>query len=349
MELLWLRGSSLRMVTPGKASKIISFVYRKNLLKEFIILFIFTCFLLPGEAYATKGGEADSLMQLIQQSANIEEATQIIDNALKQKEVAMQSEVVTIALLSVVPILIAFGFIIFIFYLRKRESVHLQKQAELKQQVAEIEMKALRAQINPHFVFNCMNAIYKSIGLNEIEKAGGYLIKFATLMRLILENSRSKEVSLSDDLKAMELYVQMEQFRMGRSFTFTITIDETIHKDNVLIPPMILQPFIENSIWHGFHQINYEPELLLNISRENDQLCLLLRDNGQPSVESPIAPELSSAKKSSLGLILTKERVDLLSKTKGGEASVEISDIRNLKDEYAGKQVLIKIPYDDAS
>jgi LytS/YehU family sensor histidine kinase len=251
--------------------------------------------------------------------------------------------------LSVVPILIAFGFIIFIFYLRKRESVHLQKQAELKQQVAEIEMKALRAQINPHFVFNCMNAIYKSIGLNEIEKAGGYLIKFATLMRLILENSRSKEVSLSDDLKAMELYVQMEQFRMGRSFTFTITIDETIHKDNVLIPPMILQPFIENSIWHGFHQINYEPELLLNISRENDQLCLLLRDNGQPSVESPIAPELSSAKKSSLGLILTKERVDLLSKTKGGEASVEISDIRNLKDEYAGKQVLIKIPYDDAS
>jgi glycosyltransferase involved in cell wall biosynthesis len=166
-------------------------------------------------------------------------------------------------------------------------------------------------------------------------------------MRLILENSRNKEVSLSDDLMAMEIYVQMEQFRMGRYFSFTVQIEEGIHKDNVLIPPMILQPFIENSIWHGFHQLPYEPVLQLKISREQDQLCLLLRDNGQPSVESPIAPELSSAKKSSLGLILTKERVELLSKTKGGESSVEISDIRNNKNEYLGKQVLIKIPYDD--
>jgi len=300
-------------------------------------------------AMADTAQEADSLMQLMQQAENGEKAMQVLENALQQKEKNLQSEVVTFALLSMVPILIAFGFILFIFYLRKRESAHLQRQAELKQQVAEIEMKALRAQINPHFVFNCMNAIYKSIELKEIEKAGGYLIKFATLMRLILENSRNKEVSLSDDLMAMEIYVQMEQFRMGRDFSFTVQIEEGIHKDNVLIPPMILQPFIENSIWHGFHQLPYEPVLQLKISREQDQLCLLLRDNGQPSVESPIAPELSSAKKSSLGLILTKVRVDLLSKTKGGESSVEISDIRNNKNEYLGKQVLIKIPYDDAS
>lgn len=293
--------------------------------------------------------EADSLLQLIGDSVNRSEAREILNHALQQKEVVMQSEIVTIALLSMVPILIAFGFVIFILYIRKRESVHLQKQAELNQQVSEIEMKALRAQINPHFVFNCMNAIYRSIEMNEIRKAGDYLIKFSTLMRMILENSRSKEISLGDDLKAMDLYVEMEQLRMSKSFVFEVKLDSGINPDNVMVPPMILQPFIENSIWHGFHEISYEPELKLHISRDHDQLCLHLQDNGQPSSQSPIAPELSSAKKSSLGLSLTKERVELLSKTKGGESSVEISDIRDDKNAYQGKKVIIKIPYDDAS
>lgn len=293
--------------------------------------------------------EADSLLDLIGAAGDQKNAREILNHALQQKELAMQSETVTIALLSMVPILIAFGFIIFILYIRKRESVHLQKQAELNQQVSEIEMKALRAQINPHFVFNCMNAIYRSIELNEIKKAGEYLIKFSTLMRMILENSRSKEISLSDDLKVMELYVEMEQLRMSKTFSYEVKVDQNINPDNVLIPPMILQPFIENSIWHGFHEISHDPKLSLRISKEQDQLCLVLSDNGQPSSQSPIAPELSSAKKSSLGLSLTKERVELLSKTKGGESSVEISDIRNEKSEYQGKKVLIKIPYDDAS
>lgn len=316
-------------------------------------MFKLILYLLSGKGFVAQSSEnyheADSLLQLIGDSVNRPQAREILNHALQQKEVVMQSEIVTIALLSMVPILIAFGFVIFILYIRKRESVHLQKQAELNQQVSEIEMKALRAQINPHFVFNCMNAIYRSIEMNEIRKAGDYLIKFSTLMRMILENSRSKEISLSDDLKAMDLYVEMEQLRMSKSFVFEVKLDSGINPDNVMVPPMILQPFIENSIWHGFHEISYEPRLKLHISRDHEQLCLHLEDNGQPSSQSPIAPELSSAKKSSLGLSLTKERVELLSKTKGGESSVEISDIRDDNNAYQGKKVIIKIPYDDAS
>ena len=105
--------------------------------------------------------------------------------------------------------------------------------------------------MNPHFIFNSLNSVNDYIDKNDTGTASGYITKFAKLMRMILENSEQKEVTLEDDLKALELYMQLEALRLKNKFTYEIKVDENIDCENTLVPPLILQPFVENSIWHG--------------------------------------------------------------------------------------------------
>src|SRR3546814_10477591 len=112
-------------------------------------------------------------------------------------------------------------------------------------------MKALRAQMNPHFIFNSLNAIGNSIDKRDFETAGNYLTRFAKLVRLILENSEYREIPLATDLQVLELYIQLEAMRLKGKITYEIDVDEDIDAENTLVPPLIVQPLIENSIWHG--------------------------------------------------------------------------------------------------
>jgi tetratricopeptide (TPR) repeat protein len=121
----------------------------------------------------------------------------------------------------------------FIFYKKRRDAQQKQQEAEFKTEVADTEMKALRAQMNPHFIFNSLNSIGDYIAKNNVQEADRYLGKFAKLMRLILENSEQREVSLADDLKALELYMNLEAMRMNNKFTYEIKVDENIDKENI--------------------------------------------------------------------------------------------------------------------
>ncbi len=225
----------------------------------------------------------------------------------------------------------------FVFYKRKRDAVAKQEQAELKAEIGDIEMKALRAQMNPHFIFNSLNSISDYIAKNNTKLADEYLSKFAKLMRLILENSEKKEVLLAEDLKALELYMQLESLRMNNKFTYEIKVDDAIDKENTIVPPLILQPFVENSIWHGIAQKQGQGKIIVQIKKEGSMINCSVEDDGIGRKEAALNASASGNKKS-LGMKITRERIDLLNKTKNSEAAVQLSDLQQ------GTKVEVMLP-----
>jgi len=226
-------------------------------------------------------------------------------------------------------ILLCSGIAIFFFYKRKRDADEARKEAELKAQVAETEMKVLRAQMNPHFIFNSLNSISYYISKNELMAADKYLSKFTDLMRLILENSEHKEVTLKDDLDALEWYIQLEELRMSQRFTHTIVVSGDIDKESTMVPPLILQPFVENSIWHGLVDKETGGMIKIDIHLEQNMLCCVVEDNGIGSIAASKAKESSirPRKKKSLGMKITQSRIDLLNKQRKSNGSIKIFDL----------------------
>ena len=223
----------------------------------------------------------------------------------------------------------------FVFYKRKKDAEVQKTAAEFKAEVADVEMKALRAQMNPHFIFNSLNSIGDYISKNNIQTADIYLTKFAKLIRMILEHSEQKEIPLADELKALELYIQLEALRMNNKFTYLIKTADDIDVENTLVPPLILQPFVENSIWHGFVNKQDAGVLSLQFNVENDMLKCVVEDNGVGRKAS--AREIKKDK-SSLGLKITQSRIDILNKLKKSNAGIAFHDLST------GTKVEVSLP-----
>jgi LytS/YehU family sensor histidine kinase len=220
--------------------------------------------------------------------------------------------------------LILAGFCGFVFYKRNRDITTQKNEAELQTQITDTEMKALRAQMNPHFIFNSLNSIADYIDNNQTKLASDFTIKFARLMRMVLENSEQKEIPLADDLKTLELYMKLESYRLQGKFDYDIQVDEAIDQENTLVPPLILQPFVENSIWHGVAKKNGKGHITVYIHQENDMLKCVVEDDGDGMKESTAAQE-----KKSVGMKITKARIDVINKLKNAGASMNVSNKRN--------------------
>nr|MBK9651143.1 histidine kinase [Bacteroidota bacterium] len=177
-------------------------------------------------------------------------------------------------------ILLFAAFTSFAFYNRRRDALEQNTESDFMAQVSDTEMKGLRAQMNPHFIFNSLNSIGDYISHNENKVADNYLSKFAKLMRKILENSEQKEISISDDLQALELYMQLESMRLDNKFTYEIKVDENIDIENTLIPPLLLQPFVENSIWHGIAHKQGAGKISIEIKKDGEMISCVVEDNG---------------------------------------------------------------------
>jgi tetratricopeptide (TPR) repeat protein len=231
------------------------------------------------------------------------------------------------------------SLLLFIFYKRRRDANAMQKEAELNAEISNTKMKALRAQMNPHFIFNSLNSISDYIAKNNTKMADEYLVKFAKLMRLILENSEQKEVPLSEDLKALELYMQLESLRMNNKFTYEIKVDDAIDKENTLVPPLILQPFVENSIWHGIAQKQGQGNIIVHIKKEGDMINCSVEDNGIGRKEAALfAAGIPNGEKKSLGMKITKERIDVMNKIRKTAAIIQLSDLQQ------GTRVEVRLP-----
>jgi tetratricopeptide (TPR) repeat protein len=233
-------------------------------------------------------------------------------------------------------VLLIGAFTSFIFYKRRRDAVDEKNEAVFKAEVAETEMKALRSQMNPHFIFNSLNSISDYISKNNLNAADNYLTKFAKVMRLILENSEKKEVSLADDLKGLELYMQLEALRLNNKFTYAITVDKNIDQENTMVPPLILQPFVENSIWHGLSKKQGAGKILIDIKREDQMLNCTVEDNGLGRNQTHAGIEGNK----SLGMKITKARIDIINKIKNSKAAVELSDLAE------GLKVEVRLPFE---
>jgi ligand-binding sensor domain-containing protein/putative methionine-R-sulfoxide reductase with GAF domain len=216
---------------------------------------------------------------------------------------------------------------------------------ETRQKMSEVEMQALRAQMNPHFIFNCLNSINRYIVKSDQVTASLYLTKFAKLIRLILDNSNSKNVILSNELEALKLYIDMEALRFDKKFSYEIKLAEGVPADSIELPPLIIQPYVENAIWHGLLHMQTVGHLRIHISlpHENMLQCVI-EDNGIGRTKSRELKSKSATTKKSLGMKLTENRLSLLNRHAQLNASVEIIDLVKEANEPAGTKVILNIP-----
>jgi len=221
-----------------------------------------------------------------------------------------------------------------------------RKKSAFDQQVSEVEMKALRAQMNPHFIFNSLQSINKYVIENDKENASGYLSKFASLMRLILENSREQEVPLEKDLQALELYMQLEALRFKNKFAYSIETDPAINKENTLIPPMLLQPFVENAIVHGFNQTG-NGMIKVVVHKENDMMKCIIEDNGSGRLNTGGDID-ENKKRKSLGLKIITERLDIINQLKHVKAAINIFDLKDTENRPRGLRIELLLPLEPA-
>lgn len=239
------------------------------------------------------------------------------------------------------------AIVIVIFRIRVRQ-IRIKQQAEFEQQVeiSKAELKALRAQMNPHFVFNSLNSIQHYILNSKGDEAVKYLNKFAKLIRIILSNSEKPTVTINEDVEALMLYLELERMRFDNKFDYSIKIDESIDGDYDEIPPMLIQPYLENAILHGINPKDGSGKIDISIKIVNQFIKISIADDGIGREKSKAIQSLQpAARHKSLGMKITKDRVRILNNIHQSNLNVNIIDLYNDKMEAIGTQVDLFIPY----
>ena len=220
-----------------------------------------------------------------------------------------------------------------------------QNKLRTNQQKAVLEQKQLRAQMNPHFIFNCLNSIQHFVVANDVKNANKYLSGFALLMRQTLENSKQGVVTLRREIEYLENYLELEAMRFEDKFSYSIACGAELNKDTIEIPAMIIQPFIENAIRHGLCYLEQRKGMLkISFYRNGNYLYCEVDDNGIGREESRRLKLRSEMVYESHGMELTRQRLALVSKSVGTEYKLEIIDKRNAALEAEGTTIIIKFP-----
>ena len=228
-------------------------------------------------------------------------------------------------------------------YRTRIERSEKEKQlAELRQRTTELEMQALRSQMNPHFIFNSLNAINRFILQNNKQQASEYLTRFSRLVRLILQNSQASLITLESGLDSLRLYLELESLRFEKRFDFTIILDPEIDISVIRIPPLIIQPYVENAIWHGLMHKEEKGKLEIELSDKEGMLYCRITDDG---IGRKKAEELkASGTHKSMGLRITADRIALLQQQRKASASIEVIDLVLPDGKPGGTEVIIKMP-----
>jgi tetratricopeptide (TPR) repeat protein len=235
-------------------------------------------------------------------------------------------------------ILLAFG-IVFLIYNR----LQLKKTLTLQKELAEYEQKALHLQMNPHFVFNCLGSISSFIVQNGTDSAIKYLSKFSKLMRLTLEYSKESLIPIDKEMESLQNYLELEQLRFNQKFDFTITKSKDI-EDDMALPPLLLQPFVENAIIHGLIPKNEKGNIAIDFSIEKENLICTIEDNGIGFDKSKELKENLVSVHKSMALDITKKRLEMMEASTSRKANVAIEEIKNDKGQVLGTKVVLNLP-----
>ena len=222
----------------------------------------------------------------------------------------------------------------------KSKNAEVSLAVQLKE-MEELKMTALQSQMNPHFLFNSLNSINNFVIKSEVEKASDYITKFSRLIRVILNSSSSPTSTLSEELGILSLYVKLEQMRVNGGFSYTVNIQENINLEAIKVPTLFLQPFIENSIWHGIMKKEGKKKIELSIQKEGSAVVCIIEDNG---IGINKAKEIShmSHKRKFFGAKATENRIRILYKNK--DVQIETKDISS--STKTGTQVSIRFPFE---
>jgi ligand-binding sensor domain-containing protein/anti-sigma regulatory factor (Ser/Thr protein kinase) len=226
-----------------------------------------------------------------------------------------------------------------VLFFIKRSLHNIRKEAALTQKIAESEMTALRAQMNPHFIFNSLNSINSFIVENKTHLASDYLTKFSRLMRLILDNSKNESITLEKEMETLKLYLLMESIRFDKKFDYDILIETGIDQEQIRVPPMIIQPYVENSIWHGLLHKKEKGKVMVQIKKLAVGLEISIEDNGIGRARATELKSKNSHTRKSYGMQITNDRIGQLNE----KNIVEITDLRNQEGNATGTKVVIRL------
>lgn len=284
------------------------------------------------EKYTTEYAQVEAMYEVHQKDNQIKLLQQEQDiNQLRIR----RNLAIAIALAGFLFMLIVGGF----FYIRHRN-------LQANRQTLQLELRSLRSQMNPHFIFNSLSSIHRYIWSNNQEEASDYLTKFSKLMRMILDNSQHTFIPLNKELESLRLYLDLEALRCNNVFDYRIQVAENINDEEVLIPPMIIQPYVENAIWHGLvHRKEKKGQLDIEVSLNGKVLEVMVTDNG---IGRKMAMEIKEKKDRthhSMGMKVTEGRIALIRKINNTkDANVEVTDLEDNGGQAAGTQVKIILP-----
>jgi ligand-binding sensor domain-containing protein len=215
-----------------------------------------------------------------------------------------------------------------------------RERSEINKRISQLQLKALHTQMRPHFIFNCLSAINSHIIKFETVKASEFLSQFSKLMRGILENSTESWITLEQELETLRLYLVMEGLRFEDKFSYTIEVEEGISPSKILIPSMIIQPYVENAIGHGLlHKEHGTGIVNIKFLTGDGNLKCIIEDNGIGRERSSQIKQRSIISRKSLGLQITSERLQLLQ----GSSAADIQDLKNELGEPTGTRIVIML------
>jgi sensor histidine kinase YesM len=217
------------------------------------------------------------------------------------------------------------------------------EQSAIRQQLSELENKALRSQMNPHFIFNSLNSINSYIIKNKTDEASSFVTKFARLIRLILDNSMESTVLLEKELMALNLYIEIENKRFENKFTWIVNVDEKLDVSRFLIPPMVIQPYVENAIWHGLLHKDTPGVLQISLMQKENYLEITIQDDGVGRNAATGLRSKTSLKRKSHGLEVTARRITNFNGDMVFEEAVSITDLFAFDGSASGTRVILKL------
>ncbi|MEJ2544753.1 MAG: histidine kinase [Calditrichaceae bacterium] len=236
--------------------------------------------------------------------------------------------------------IITLSLVYTLFIIIKREK---QKTA-INKKISELKLQALQAQMNPHFIFNTINAIQFFINKKDNESAYFYLTKFSRLLRRTLENSEELRIPLEEELETLKLYLELQLLRYGNKFSYHIDIDPKLDTHMIEIPSMVFQPYIENSIQHGFSSTRKGGKLEISIKQKDDMLVCDIVDNGVGIKKSLSLKKEKGSTHISSGMKLTAERLEIINTAHKDNINVSINDLNDTNRKETGTRVTLQIP-----
>lgn len=225
--------------------------------------------------------------------------------------------------------------------LRKSEDEKLKSLTlSFENEISLLRLESLRSQMNPHFIFNALNSIKVFLIDNDKELAVYYLNKFSKLIRKILESSRTDSITLEEELEIIELYMNIENIRFDKKIQFSVTVSPDVNPATIKLPGLILQPFIENALWHGLMLSEDEKKIGLEIRKDNGKTVLSITDNGIGREKARENADRKSFRKESLGLRFASERIANFNKKQATNYGFEIIDLKNDQNPAAGTKII---------